>query len=99
MPRELRPVDDNSVEYTVHDVDFVVCALGNLGKDSVGLVRDAVAAASAHGNNRLFFAGDISGDEEKIIIGAQTNAATVYGQIRAKIVKNTDGTDYATGSY
>jgi NADPH-dependent glutamate synthase beta subunit-like oxidoreductase len=99
LPRELRPVDPHSVEYTVHDVDFVICALGNLGKNSVDLVRDAEAAAAAHGNNRLFFAGDIAGVEEKIIIGAQTNASAVYGQIRAKFMKNSDGTDYARGSY
>lgn len=99
LPRELRPVDPHAMEYTVHDVDFVICALGNLGKNSVGLVRDAEAAAAAHGNNRLFFAGDIAGVEEKIIIGAQTNASSVYGQIKAKFMKNTDGTDYARGSY
>jgi glutamate synthase (NADPH) large chain len=82
LPREAKPLEKQSEQQTIEAVDMVICALGFEGGDSAPLVSAVKNAHVPH----VSFAGDATGVEAQIIVGAQASASKTYsGQIRNQL--------------
>ncbi|MCX7117316.1 MAG: glutamate synthase-related protein [Legionellales bacterium] len=80
LPRDMRPLDPKrTVTRHLEEIDLIICALGFQGKESIPLMR-AIQSVSPP---RTYDAGDVTGTEAQIIVGAQAGATKTWrGQMR-----------------
>lgn len=75
LPREAKPLDEQTTTDTIEGFDLIICALGFENPETIPLV----ASIPHEDRNNMLFAGDASGSE-KIIVSAQANADRTYKQ-------------------
>lgn len=80
IPREMRPLEPQAIR-KIAGVDMIICALGFQGKNSIPLIQSLVNTDLS----RVYFAGDVAGIEQQIIVGAQASGKNTYSQIRSAI--------------
>ncbi len=83
LPREARPLDhEKTSHHTIANVDMVICALGFSDPAKIPIVADSMSDRPHH----IMVAGDASGSEANIIVGAQANARKTWLQNKDLLV-------------
>jgi glutamate synthase (NADPH) large chain len=95
LPREMRPLDPDKVTHKrIEDVDLVICAMGFTDPAGIPIIADSLSV----GSSNLMIAGDASGVESSIIIGAQANAKNTYQQAKSLLL-GTNKSSHASGMH